>query len=300
MMVVQSTHHTILYLPSLGPTPSSITQYYWVMVVQSTHTVPNLPSMEPITLSATQPMGNLVLVVQSLAHHVIITVCLASLERTTSSATQQFFCCGAIFADNILLTFTGTSNFSNNSAESGGAIVTFDYVVLTFNGTNNFIGNSANADGGAMYIDTNISLIFTGNSSFGSNSATQGGAISANHNSTLIFNGNIRFTNNGHKENGESQGGALYLSISATLNILPHTTVYWENNHANLGGAIYVYDVNPLIYCATITRYTAKEECFFQLSGQNLNHIKVAQYPGFLRSTNLESKLIDFFVLLKF
>ena len=28
--------------------------------------------------------------------------------------------------------------------------------------------------------------------------------------------------------------------------------------------------------------------------------IKVAQYPGFLRSTNLESKLIDFFVLLKF
>ena len=28
--------------------------------------------------------------------------------------------------------------------------------------------------------------------------------------------------------------------------------------------------------------------------------LKVAQYPGFLRSTNLESKLIDFFVLLKF
>ena len=26
----------------------------------------------------------------------------------------------------------------------------------------------------------------------------------------------------------------------------------------------------------------------------------MAQYPGFLRSTNLESKLIDFFVLLKF
>ena len=36
-----------------------------------------------------------------------------------------------------------------------------------------------------------------------------------------------------------------------------------------------------------------------QLKDQH-NQLKVAQYPGFLRSTNLESKLIDFFVLLKF
>ena len=188
------------------------------------------------------------------------------------------FCCGAIFADNILLTFTGTSNFSNNSAESGGAIVTFDNVVLTFNGTNNFTGNSADFDGGAIYIDTNISLIFTGTSSFISNSAMLGGAISANHNSTLIFNGNISFTNNGHKyklNNEESLGGALYLFISATLNILPHTTVCFENNHANLGGAIYVSDLNPLIYCAPITKYVAKEECFFQLPGQNIKPIDI-------------------------
>ena len=174
------------------------------------------------------------------------------------------------------MTFIGTSIFSNNSAESGGAIVTFDNVVLTFNGINNFTGNSANLDGGAIYIDTNISLIFTGTSSFSSNSAMEGGAITANHNTTLIFNGNIRFTNNGHKiNNGESHGGALYLSISATLNILPHTTVCWENNHAHLGGAIYVTDVNPLIYCPPIIKYIPKEECFFQLPGQNLNHINI-------------------------
>ena len=139
------------------------------------------------------------------------------------------------------MTFTGTSTFSNNSAESGGAIVTFDNVVLTFNATNNFTGDSANLDGGAIYIDTNISLNFIGTSSFLSNSAKLGGAISANHHTTLIFNGNIHFTNNGHKiNNEESLGGALYLSISATLNILPHTSVCWENNHAHLGGAIYM------------------------------------------------------------
>ena len=43
----------------------------------------------------------------------------------------------------------------------------------------------------------------------------------------------------------------------------------WENNHANLGGAIFVYDANPRIYC---NRDIPKEECFFQLPGHNLSH----------------------------
>ena len=47
----------------------------------------------------------------------------------------------------------------------------------------------------------------------------------------------------------------------------------WENNHARLGGVIYVTDVNPLIYCPPIIKYIPKEECFFQLPGQNHNHI---------------------------
>ena len=63
----------------------------------------------------------------------------------------------------------------------------------------------------------------------------------------------------------------MYLYVSSTLSILPNTTVCWENNHANLGGAIYVYDVNPSIYCTHITRYIPKPKCFFQLPGQNLH-----------------------------
>ena len=43
----------------------------------------------------------------------------------------------------------------------------------------------------------------------------------------------------------------------------------------HIGGAIYIPDVNPLLYCAPFTRYSAKEECFFQLPGQNLNHIDI-------------------------
>ena len=132
----------------------------------------------------------------------------------------------------------------------------------------NFTGNSPNLDGGAIYIDTNNTLIFTGTSSFSSNFAMKGGAIQIIIPHGSACNGNIHFTNNGHKiNNGESHGGALYLSINATLNILPHTTMCWESNHAHLGGAIYVTDVNPLIYCPSIIKYIPKEECFFQLPG---------------------------------
>ena len=143
----------------------------------------------------------------------------------------------------------GTSNFTSNSAESGGAVGTARNVVLTFTGANNFINNSANSDGGAIFVLVNISLDITGTSNFSSNSAMQGGAISANVNSTLTFNGSIKFTNNGHNTDmlRDSHGGAMYLAISSTFSIMPHAAIFWENNHATLGGAIYILNVNPFI-----------------------------------------------------
>ena len=75
-------------------------------------------------------------------------------------------------------------------------------------------------------------------------------------------------TDNGHGTE-DSRGGALYLYISSTFSILPNTTVCLENNRANLGGAIYVYDANPFIYC-TQNANVPKQNCFFQLPGQNL------------------------------
>ena len=165
------------------------------------------------------------------------------------------------------LRFLGTSTFSNNTAVYGGVINAYDNAVLIFNGRNNFINNLAKeyGRGGAINVYDGVLVSITGASSFSSNSANQGGAISAYFNSTLTFDGNISFTNN----TANSRGGALYLYISSTFSILPHTTVRWENNHANLGGAIYVYDANPRIYC---NRFISKEKCFFQLPGHNLSH----------------------------
>ena len=141
---------------------------------------------------------------------------------------------GVIYAgSNTTVNFIGTSDFSHNSAKQyGGAIDAYDNVVLTFIGTNNFINNFVNnISGGAIYSGLKIFLSFTGNSSFSSNSAMHGGAIFA-YESTLRFDGNISFTKNGHNT-GDSRGGAIYLYISSSLTIMPNTTVYWENNHAN-------------------------------------------------------------------
>ena len=107
------------------------------------------------------------------------------------------------------------------------------------------INNSAN-NGGAILAVVNASVSFTGTSSFISNLAMQGGAISVNSNSKLVFNKSFTFTNNGHNTRG-SCGGAMYLAISSIFLILPHTGVRWENNHACLRGAIYVFNANLLI-----------------------------------------------------
>ena len=190
---------------------------------------------------------------------------------------------GAIFTSNAI-SFNGTNNFVNNSAYwGGGAIFAGAQAVLSFAGTSNFINNSAYYDGGAIYAITNIVLSFSGINNFTDNIAFSGGAIYTESNSTLTFNGTIYFTNNGHHRGridtlstGSSKGGGVYMGFRSTFSILPNTSVYWENNHANFGGAIYVYDNIPIRYCGsysvrvTSESFTPKEECFFQLPDQNV------------------------------
>ena len=175
--------------------------------------------------------------------------------------------------------FDGNNNFSSNLAYAGGAIYTFDNVVSSFSrfsGTSNFIGNSADF-GGAVCLSDNTVLSFIGIKNFIDNSACYGGAILANINNTLVFNGIGNFTNNGHNKrvtcNGDTAyGGGVYLGLQSTISILPNTTVYWENNHATFGGAIYIIDSSRLSYCTLLTKYVPKAECFFQLPGQNLSN----------------------------
>ena len=178
--------------------------------------------------------------------------------------------------------FSGTNNFINNSVaiDAGcGAIAATKNTILIFNGTNNFINNSADI-GGAICISYNTTLTLNGTSNFVSNSATSfGGAVFATLNGTLIFNGTCNFINNGYSGDRMDacamNGGGMYLGLKSTFSIWPHTNVYWEDNYATLGGAIYVRDTSPISYCANcgpqdVAADIPKEECFFQLAKQNL------------------------------
>ena len=196
--------------------------------------------------------------------------------NTTFLENFASFAGAGIHMTNCTLSSTGTINFIGNSAENGGAIYAYETFV-SFSGTNNYQLNSAypyGAGGGAIYTSKNSMIKFTGSSNFDSNFAPYGGAIYAYVNATLIFNGTVSFTNNGRGLNtiDKNYGGGIYIAINSTFSILPNTTINWENNHASSGGAIYVHD-SPFIYCTEIVTYIRlpKEECFFQLPGQNLS-----------------------------
>ena len=66
----------------------------------------------------------------------------------------------------------------------------------------------------------------------------------------------------------------MYLYISSTFSILPHTTVCWENTHASLGGAIYVSNYNPLIYCTQIATFIQQKMLL-----SNLHCKSAPRYP---------------------
>ena len=178
---------------------------------------------------------------------------------------------GAIYTyNNTIINFNGTSNFINNSADNGGgAIVTYNNTIINFNGTSNFINNLAGwSGGGAIFTYTSTIINFNGTSNYIDNSADWGGAIYAHTNITLTFSRTVNFTNN---VASTGRGGGVYLGLKCTIYTLPNTTMYWENNHAMLGGAIYVHDASPISDCTSVAALVPKEECFFQLPGQNLS-----------------------------
>ena len=189
---------------------------------------------------------------------------------------------GAIFTSyNVQLSFNGTSNFINNSADGfGGAIFTSHNATLSFNGINNFINNSATDRGGAICTSGNTELTFNKVSFFCNNFALKGGAIYVYTNNTLIFNTVLHFDSNGHnrgrlvntKNGNMTYGGGVFMGLKSIFSIYRNANVYWENNHAAFGGAIYVADASPLSYCAEdVALYVPKEKCFFQLHGRNLS-----------------------------
>ena len=210
--------------------------------------------------------------------------CMLSTTGTSNFSSNSARHGGAIIAsNNVTLSFTGTSKFKQNSATAGGAILANNNCMLSITGTSNFTSNftsNSATTGGAIYAFSNRMLSITGTSNFSSNSARQGGAIFLASDNSMTFDGNISFTNNGDSTSEAiSFGGGMYL-FNSTISIMPDTTVYWNNNSASLGGAIYVQDqTSPLSYCPQIDNSRIDFifsidiiRCFYQLPGWDFSY----------------------------
>ena len=140
------------------------------------------------------------------------------------------------------------------------------------------ISNNAATKGRTISTDNCVILTFNGASSFSSNSAMKGEAIFANSKSRLAFNGYTSFTSNGN--HGNKFRIKMKLAVEVQCIWLFHFFHFALHNcvleaqpcNFRRPGSHYCF-YNLSIYCTQIARYTGipREECFFQLCGQNFS-----------------------------
>ena len=183
--------------------------------------------------------------------------------------------------DSSNITFMGTNNFSNNSAELGGAIHSINSI-LQFDGITIFKDNTAlsnntvcsdddSGNGGAVYVN-NSQIIMRGCANFTSNKATiQGGAVAVVNNSTVDISGSFRsndwsspmgiiFSSNCICQIGAESlycgsGGAIYTDNSE---VKIGNTSFLNNFSPEHGGAMYFIQSNITLYNINAANNVAK------------------------------------------
>ena len=126
------------------------------------------------------------------------------------------------------VTIAGSVQFTNNSADQGGAIRTNGNATIADNAQVVFQGNHANTSGGAIASRQHVTI--ADSVQFINNSARYGGAI-ASINVTIADNTHVVFQAN----HADGEGGAIISS-----NIVLAGSVQFVSNTARLGGAISV------------------------------------------------------------
>ena len=156
------------------------------------------------------------------------------------------------------VTIVGSVQFTNNSANQGGAINSNGDVTIAYNAQVFFQGNHAKTFGGAISSHAHVTI--AGSVHFINNSANQGGAISSDGNVTLAYNAQVFFQVNHAKTDGGAIDSHTHVTIAGS--------VHFINNIANQGGAINSNGNVTLAYNAQV---------FFQV-----NHVKT--YGGAIAS----------------
>ena len=150
---------------------------------------------------------------------------------------------------------TGTVELTNNSAKIfGGGIGMSGLSYMSVHGNLLFTDNSGGQDGGGLNI-LGSSMDITGTMLLTNNSAIGGGGICMTI-GTLNITGSIVLTSN----HADTNGGGMSLDSGSQMAITG--SVYFIENTAISGGAIYVIDDSTLLYCASVAMVT---NCFFQV-----------------------------------
>ena len=159
---------------------------------------------------------------------------------TGNKSEGSFGSGGAIYSSNSL-SISGTTTFTDNTANDGGAI--YSWNPLTISGTTMFTDNTAYSGGGAIY-SWNSPITISGTTTFTGNTANYGGAVSCIE---LIISDTTTFTGN-----RANQGGAVCCSDTT----ISGTTTFTDNT-ANDGGAILCYNVLSISGSTTFSGNTA-------------------------------------------
>ena len=159
---------------------------------------------------------------------------------------------GSCFIENhSSITFSETAKLKvfNNSASTGGALITKDTCFVMFEGNSKatFYNNTADIGGALMISDTSI-VIFEGNSktTLNMNKANQfGGALCIDHYSSITIDGNS--TVECFDNIAISNGGVVYINQHSTFKSKGNTKVKFRNDGAGLGGSIFIESSNVTI-----------------------------------------------------
>ena len=167
------------------------------------------------------------------------------------------------------LTITNVTTIEHNRAQYGGGINMGGQSTLYNFGSLSVNNNTADYSGGGVVIEFNSTFANIGQLNVQNNNATEGGGIQLYYGSLFVCKGQLRVIGN----TATSTGGGIIVHFDAFI-ILHHSTeMYFINNTAKIGGAIYVDDsVSSALYC-TSYGYFYKFMCFYQLEAEDTKQV---------------------------
>ena len=207
--------------------------------------------------------GGLAIVMKSQVHFH------SSVLFTFNTAVQG----GALYLDHFsTLIITNATTIEHNSAHSsegsgGGIYIASQSTLYNFGFLS--VNNNTADRGGGIWIVYNSTIVNFGQLNLQNNIATEGGGIGLNAGNSFVCKGQLKVTGN----TATIAGGGISVNFDVSIILQNSTEMYFINNTAKRGGAIYVDDsVSSSLYCTSYD-YFYKFMCFYQLEAEDTKSV---------------------------